>query len=63
MTFMCVLLLFGHWLIFPDGFSGPMKDPVTGQTRVPFMLFDFGVGLGFVGLIMFITGRALAERR
>jgi hypothetical protein len=38
-----------------------MKDPVTGRTHVPFMLFDFGVGLGFVGLIMFITGRALSK--
>ena len=62
MTFMCVLLLFGHWLdFFQMVFPGPMKDPVTGQTHVPFMLFDFGVGLGFVGLIMFITGRALSK--
>jgi hypothetical protein len=62
MTFMCVLLLFGHWLdFFQMVFPGPMKDPVTGKTHVPFMLFDFGVGLGFVGLIMFITGRALSK--
>jgi len=62
MTFMCVLLIFGHWLdFFQMVFPGPLKDPVTGQTHVPFMLFDFGVGLGFVGLIMFITGRSLSR--
>jgi len=25
------------------------------------LLYDFSVGLGFVGLIMFVTGRALAK--
>jgi hypothetical protein len=62
MIFMCVLLIFGHWLDFYQMvFPGPMKDPATGQTHVPFMLFDFGIGLGFVGLIMFIAGRALSR--
>jgi len=62
MTFMCVLLIFGHWLdFFQMVFPGPLKDPVTGQTHVPFMLFDFGIGLGFVGLIMFIAGRSLSR--
>jgi hypothetical protein len=62
MTFMCVLLLFGHWLDFYQMvFPGVMKDPATGQTHVPFMLFDFGVALGFIGLIMFVTGRSLSK--
>lgn len=62
MTFMCVLILFGHWLdFFQMVFPQVMKDPVTGQTHVPFMLYDFGVGLGFVGLIMFVTARSLAK--
>jgi hypothetical protein len=62
MTFMCVLLLFGHWLDFYQMvFPGVMKDPVTGLTHVPFMLFDFGVALGFVGLIMFVTARSLSK--
>ncbi len=62
MTFMCVLLLFGHWLdFFQMVFPGVMKDPVTGLTHVPFMLYDFGVALGFVGLIMFITARSLSK--
>jgi hypothetical protein len=62
MTFMCVLLLFGHWLdFFQMVFPGVLKDPATGQTHVPFMLYDFGVALGFVGLIMFITARSLSK--
>src|SRR5438876_2198887 len=62
MTFICVLLIFGHWLdFFKMVFAAVMKDPVTGQTHVPFMLFDFGIGLGFVGLIMFLTGRSLSK--
>jgi hypothetical protein len=59
---MCVLILFGHWLdFFQMVFPAVMKDPATGQTHVPFMLYDFGVGLGFVGLIMFVTARSLSK--
>ncbi len=55
-TFMSVLILFGHWLdFFQMVFPGPMPD------RVPMMLYDIGVGLGFVGLILFVTGRALSK--
>jgi len=62
MTFMCVLILFGHWLdFFQMVFPGTLTDHSTGQTHVPMMLYDFGVALGFVGLIMFVTGRALAR--
>jgi hypothetical protein len=42
-------------------FPGIMKDPTTGRTHVPFILLDLGVGLGFIGLIMFVTGRSLAK--
>jgi hypothetical protein len=56
MTFMCILILFGHWLnFFQMVFPGPVGD------KVPFMLYDMGVALGFVGLIMFVTGRSLAK--
>jgi len=55
-TFMAILLLFGHWLDFYQMvFPGPMPN------HVPMLLYDLGVGLGFVGLIMFLTGRALAS--
>jgi hypothetical protein len=40
---------------------GPLTDPNTKLTHVPFMLADFGIALGFVGLIMFVTVRSLAK--
>lgn len=56
MTFMCVVILFGHWLdFFQMVFPGHQGD------HVPMILYDFGIGLGFVGLIMFLTARALAK--
>ena len=61
-TFMAVLIIFGHWLdFFQMVFPSPMTDPITKETHVPMILWDFGVGLGFVGLIMFVTGRALSK--
>ncbi len=56
MTFMALLLLFGHWLdFFQMVFPGPMPD------HVPMLFYDFAVALGFVGLIMFVTGRTLSK--
>lgn len=61
-TMMAVLILFGHWLDFYQMvMPGAMMDPETKTTHVPNMLADFGIGLGFVGLIMFITARSLAK--
>ena len=55
-TFMSLLILFGHWLDFYQMvFPGPVPN------EVPMILYDFGVGLGFVGLIMFVTARALSK--
>jgi hypothetical protein len=55
-TFMALLILFCHWLDFYQMvFPGPSPD------HVPMILYDFGVALGFVGLIMFVTGRALSK--
>ncbi|HZE85412.1 MAG TPA: quinol:cytochrome C oxidoreductase [Puia sp.] len=54
--FMSVLLIFGHWLdFFQMVFAGPYPD------HVPLNLFDFGVALGFVGVIMWQTGRVLSK--
>ena len=55
-TFMSALLLFGHWInfyqmVFPSLFPG----------EVVLNLFDFGVALGFLGLIMFIAGKTLTK--
>lgn len=55
-TFMALLIIFGHWLdFFQMVFPGHQKE------HVPMILWDFGVALGFVGLIMFATGRALTK--
>jgi len=55
-TFMSVLLLFGHWLDFYQMvFAGPYPD------HVPLNLFDFGIAAGFVGLIMWQTGRVFSK--
>ncbi len=55
-TFMALLILFGHWLDFYQ-----MVFPGQSPDHVPMILYDFGVALGFVGLIMFVTGRALSK--
>lgn len=61
-TFMALLIIFGHWLDFYQMvFPGPMTDAKTGVTHVPMILYDFGVALGFAGLIMFVTARALSK--
>jgi hypothetical protein len=57
-TFMSVLLLFGHWL---DYYQMVFPGQHISPDRVPLNLFDFGIALGFVGLIMWQTGRALSK--
>ena len=53
---MALLIIFGHWLDFFQ-----MVFPAVSKDKVPMLIYDFGVALGFVGLIMFVTGRALAK--
>jgi hypothetical protein len=53
---MSVLLIFGHWLDFFQ-----MVFPYHYPKQVPLNLFDFGVALGFVGLIMWQTGQVLSK--
>lgn len=55
-TMMAVLIIFGHWLDFFQ-----MVHPGPSRYHVPFMLVDLGIALGFVGIIMFVTGRQLAK--
>jgi hypothetical protein len=55
-TFMSILILFGHWLDFYQ-----MVFPGISPNHAPTMLYDFGVALGFVGLIMFVTGRTMSK--
>jgi hypothetical protein len=56
MTMMATLILFGHWLDFYM-----MIFPSISPDHIPFMLADFGIGLGFVGVILLVTGRALTK--
>ena len=56
LTMMSVLILFGHWLDFYQ-----MVMPAASKDHVPNMLLDFGIGLGFIGLIMFIVSKSLAK--
>ncbi len=55
-TFMALLIIFGHWLDFYQ-----MVFPAVSPNKVPNIIYDLGVALGFVGLIMYLTGRALAK--
>ncbi|HEU0064261.1 MAG TPA: quinol:cytochrome C oxidoreductase, partial [Flavisolibacter sp.] len=55
-TMISVLIIFGHWLDFYQ-----MVMPSASPDHVPFMLVDLGIALGFVGLIMFATARALTK--
>jgi hypothetical protein len=38
-----------------------MVFPAVSPNKVPNIIYDLGVALGFVGLIMYMTGRALAK--
>jgi hypothetical protein len=38
-----------------------MVHPGPSPDHVPMILYDFAIGLGFVGLIMFVTARALTK--
>lgn len=53
---MAVLIIFGHWLDFYQ-----MVFPAVSPGKVPNIIYDLGIALGFIGLIMFVTGRALTK--
>lgn len=55
-AFMAVLIIFGHWLDFYQ-----MVFPAVSPDHVPMIVYDFGVALFFVGLILFVVGRALTK--
>lgn len=55
-TFMAILIIFGHWLDFYQ-----MVFASLFPKEVELNLFDFGVAAGFVGLILFSVGKALAK--
>ncbi|MEO8764957.1 MAG: quinol:cytochrome C oxidoreductase [Ginsengibacter sp.] len=51
-TFMCVLIIFGHWIDFYM-----MVMPGTVKNHPHLSWFEFGIPLGFVGIIMWGVGR------
>lgn len=56
LTFMSVILLFGHWLDFYQMVFGSVSP-----NHVPMNLFDFGIAAGFVGLILWQTANVLSR--
>ena len=56
MTFMAVLIIFGHWIDFYQ-----MVMPGTVKNDPHMSWFEFGIPLGFVGLIMWGVGRYLSR--
>ena len=56
MTFMAVLIIFGHWIDFWQ-----MVMPGTLQDKAQLSLFEFGIGALFVGLIMWRAGVYLSK--
>jgi hypothetical protein len=51
-TFMCILIIFGHWVDFYL-----MVMPGTVKFHPHLSWFEFGIPLGFVGIIMWGVGR------
>ncbi len=56
MTFMAVLIIFGHWV---DFYQMVMPGTVKGNPQMGW--YEFGIPLGFVGLIMWGVGRYLSK--
>ena len=55
-TIMAVVIIFGHWLDFYQMiFASVLSE------HVELGWLDFGVAAGFVGVILFVTGNALAK--
>lgn len=56
LTFMAVLIIFGHWIDFWQ-----MVMPGTLQDKAELMPFEFGIGILFVGIIMWRVGAFLTK--
>ena len=58
LVFAAVIIIFGHWLDFYQ-----MVMPGTvGEAHAHLSWFEFGIGIGYAGLIILLTGRALEKR-
>lgn len=56
MTFMAILILFGHWMDFNQ-----MVMASISKDHVTLSLLDFGIMALYVGMIIFFVGKALAK--
>jgi hypothetical protein len=56
MTIMALIIIFGHWLDFYQ-----MIFASVAPEHVELNLFDFGIALGFVGIIMLVAGRVFSK--
>jgi uncharacterized membrane protein len=55
-TFMAVLIIFGHWI---DFYLMVMPGPLGEHAHLGW--FELGIAAGFVGMIIWLTGRALEK--
>jgi ABC-type antimicrobial peptide transport system permease subunit len=56
-TFMAVLIIFGHWIDFYQMVMGSLM-----KESVEIGWLDFGILSFFVGMMIFFVGRALASK-
>lgn len=57
MTFMAVLIIFGHWIDFYQMVMGSLRKDDASLSWL-----DFGIAALYVGLMIFFTARALAKK-
>jgi hypothetical protein len=55
-TFMAVLIIFGHWL---DMYLQVMPGPLGDHASLGW--FELGIATGYVGMIVWLVGRALEK--
>jgi len=57
LTFAAVIIIFGHWIDFYQ-----MVMPGTVGEHAQLSWYEFGIAIGYVGMIIWLTGRALEKR-
>lgn len=61
-TFMAVVIVFGHWLDFYQMITpGPLKQLGQQANSLSHFLFSLGIAAGFLGLIIWSTARYLTQ--
>lgn len=63
-TFMAVLIIFGHWLDFYQMITpGPLKELGKESNTIGHFVYSLGIGAGFLGLVIFLTGKYLTKAK